>query len=59
MARTSPEELKATKLELLRIVQSQGISIAAALKIVDRTRSTYERWRKEDAEFVNLILVLR
>jgi hypothetical protein len=55
MARTSPEELKATKLELLRIVQSQGISIAAALKIVDRTRSTYERWRKEDAEFAGAI----
>ena len=28
MARTSPEELKATKLELLRIVQSEGSSIA-------------------------------
>ena len=55
MARTSPEELKATKLELLRIVQSQGISVAAALKIVDRTRSTYERWRKEDAEFAGAI----
>ena len=55
MARTSPEELKATKLELLRIVQSQGISIAAALKIVDRTRSTYERWRKEDPEFAGAI----
>ena len=55
MARTSPEELKATKLELLRIVQSEGSSIATALKVVNRTRSSYERWRKEDVEFATAI----
>lgn len=51
VARTTPEQLEATKLELLRQMQG-GKNIKSALEVVGRTRSTYERWRKEDPDFV-------
>ena len=51
MARISSAELEATKLELLRVVQAEGCTVAKALVVVGRTRSTYERWRKEDPDF--------
>ena len=51
VARTTPEQLEATKLELLRQMQG-GKNVKSALEVVGRTRSTYERWRKEDPDFV-------
>ena len=51
VARTTPEQLEATKLELLRQMQG-GKNIKSALEVVGRTRSTYERWRKDDPDFV-------
>jgi hypothetical protein len=45
------EELEATKLEFLRQMQN-GQNIKSALEVVGRTRSTYERWRKDDPDFV-------
>jgi hypothetical protein len=51
VARISPEQLEATKLELLRQMQG-GKNIKSALEVVGRTRSTYERWRKDDPDFV-------
>ena len=51
MARITPEELEATKLEFLRQMQN-GQNVKSALEIVGRTRSTYERWRKDDPDFV-------
>ena len=51
VARISSAELEATKLELLRVVQAEGCTVAKALVVVGRTRSTYERWRKEDPDF--------
>ena len=51
VARTTPEQLEATKLELLRQMQG-GKNVKSALEVVGRTRSTYERWRKDDPDFV-------
>ena len=51
MARITLEELEATKLEFLRQMQN-GQNIKSALEVVGRTRSTYERWRKDDPDFV-------
>ena len=51
MARITTEELEATKLEFLRQMQN-GQNVKSALEIVGRTRSTYERWRKDDPDFV-------
>jgi len=45
---SSPAEAKA---ELIRQLQ-KGLNISQALKVVDRNRTTYERWRREDADFV-------
>ena len=48
---SSPAEAKA---ELIRQLQG-GLNIAQALKTIDRNRSTYERWRREDKDFVAMV----
>jgi hypothetical protein len=45
------DQAKKAFLELFR----DGITIANAMKAVDRSISTYERWRRDDEEFVSAV----
>ena len=49
--RKTNEDIEGSKKEFLRQMQ-KGLSINNAMAAVNRSRSTYERWRREDPEFV-------
>ena len=49
--RKSGEDLDEVKKEFLKQLH-KGMTINQALTVVDRTRTTYERWRRTDQDFV-------
>ena len=49
--RKSGEDLDEVKKEFLKQLH-KGLNINQALAVVGRTRTTYERWRRTDADFV-------
>ena len=49
--RKTNEDIDGSKKEFLRQMQ-KGLSINNAMAAVNRSRSTYERWRREDPEFI-------
>ena len=53
-ARRTAYQLEEGKKALIHQV-AQGRSIKDALTVIDRTRNTYERWRKEDRFFAQLV----
>ena len=52
--RKAGSDLATTKQDFLRHMQ-RGLNINQALAAVDRQRSTYEVWRKNDPEFVSQV----
>jgi len=54
VGRRAGSDLAATKQDFLRHMQ-KGLNINQALQAVDRTRNTYEKWRKDDPEFTSQV----
>ena len=52
--RKAGSDLAATKQDFLRHMQ-KGLNINQALQAVNRTRNTYEKWRKDDPEFTSQV----
>ena len=52
--RRSGEDLDEVKKEFLKQLH-KGMTINQALTVVDRTRTTYERWRRTDQDFVTSV----
>lgn len=52
--RRSGEDLDEVKKEFLKQLH-KGLTINKALAVVDRTRTTYERWRRTDEDFVTSV----
>lgn len=56
--RKSGQDLAAVKQEFLRHMQ-RGLNINQCLEVVGRNRSTYERWRRDDPNFVAAVERIR
>ena len=56
--RKSGQDLAAVKQEFLRHMQ-RGLNINQCLEVVGRNRSTYERWRRDDPNFVTAVERIR
>ena len=52
--RKSGSDPATAKKDFLRHMQ-RGLNINQALTAVDRNRSTYERWRREDPDFISAV----
>ena len=52
--RKAGSDIATAKTDFLRHMQ-RGLNINQALTAVDRNRSTYERWRREDPEFISAV----
>lgn len=56
--RKPKQDIDAVKQEFLRRFQ-QGMNINQALEVVGRNRSTYERWRRDDPDFLTSVERIR